>query len=192
MSPGSSYNNTHARAGFFQTCKRFFSISKTKQLWVNLYHREIVERNMYFAPYWKHIDHMDGSALEVLVLHSLKLSCKISTRSAPLIIPVYQKRSVTWIRLIQSQWLLVASSDDLLSVITLWSVADLLTPSNDTRTSPPLAEAYLSAPVIDGAVDLQGSAVIFALELRGRFASSISFCGFRDTDIFITSKNRSG
>lgn len=90
-------------------------------------------------------------------------------RQAPLIVPFYQKRSVTWVHLIHSQWLLVASSDDISSIIALWSVSDLLTHSKSTVTPTPLAEAFLPAPVFNGTVDIRGTTVRFALELRGRY-----------------------
>ncbi|KAK7679949.1 hypothetical protein QCA50_016895 [Cerrena zonata] len=148
-----------------QTCKRLYSVSKTKQVWVSLYYHEIVKKSLYFAPYWKHIDDLDDSLLEGLILHALRLEYRISTNHAPHVVPFYQKRSVSWIRLIRSHWLLVASSDDVTSVITLWSVLALL---SSTGTPTPLTEAFLSAPVINGAIDIRESEVIFALELRGR------------------------
>lgn len=90
-------------------------------------------------------------------------------RHTPLIVPLHQKRSVTWVRLIRSHWLLVASSDDISSVIALWSVSELLSHSNSTTPPAPLAEAFLPAPVVNGAVDIQGTSIRFALELHGRF-----------------------
>ena len=130
---------------------------------MSLYRRETLRRNTYYAPYWKHIDDLLSTQLETLVLHASRLRNRIITRRTPLVVPFNQIRSVTWVRLIQSQWLLVASSDDVSSAITLWSVPDLLS-SNLT----PLAEAFLPAPVVNGAVDRQGSYLLFALELRGR------------------------
>ena len=108
---------------------------------------------------------MGCRALELLVLHVLRLEHACSTRRDPRMIQFHQVRSVTWLRLIHSHWLLVASSDDITSAITLWSVPDLLRTSNTT----PLAEAFLSAPVINGAVDVNDTILTFALELRGRY-----------------------
>ena len=142
-----------------------------------MYRREIFGRNTYYAPYWKHIDDLLSIELETLVLHILRLRSRTMTRHTPLVVPLDQIRSVTWVRLIQSQWLLVASSDDVSSAITLWSVPDLLS-SNLT----PLAEAFLPAPVVNGSVDMQGSYLIFALELRGRSVYSHSPKGIRTYD----------
>ena len=129
---------------------------------MSLYRREILGGGAYYAPYWKHIDDLLSIELETLVLHILRLRSRTMTCHNPLVVPLDQIRSVTWVRLIQSQWLLVASSDDVSSAITLWSVPDLLS-SNLT----PLAEAFLPAPVVHGSVDMEGSYLIFALELRG-------------------------
>ena len=108
---------------------------------------------------------MGCRALELSVLHVLRLEHACSTRRDPRMIQFHQVRSVTWLRLIHSHWLLVASSDDITSAITLWSVPDLLRSSN----TAPLAEAFLSAPVINGAVDVNDTILTFALELRGRY-----------------------
>ena len=130
---------------------------------MSLYRREILSKGIYYAPYRKHIDDLLSIQLETLVLHASRLRSRTTTRNTPLVVPFNQVRSVTWVRLIQSQWLLVASSDDVSSAITLWSVPDLL-----SFNFTPLAEAFLPAPVVNGDVDMQGSYLLFALELRGR------------------------
>lgn len=147
-----------------QTCKRIFSISRAKQLWVKIYFRYIVHQALPFAPYWKDIDELTARKLERLVSHVLRLNRRLCLHSPPIARSFNQRRSVTWVRLVQSQWLLVASSDDVTSAITLWSITSLLT----SKSLAPLTEAYLSAPVITGAVDVAGSSVTLALELCGR------------------------
>ena len=78
-------------------------------------------------------------------------------------VTLHGKRSVTWVRLVQGKWLLVASSERTASVITLWNVVSLLSPSS----SPPVptSEAFLEAPVYSGLVDVQDGVVTIALEL---------------------------
>ena len=127
---------------------------------------------MRFPPYWKPIDAMDGSQLEKLVLHMLRLEFRKDTHQTPFTVPFNQKRSVTWLRLIQSRWLLVASSDDINSSVSLWTIQDLLS-SNVT----PVTEVFLPAPAVNGAVDIQGSTVVFALELRGRSVHALRLNG---------------
>ena len=78
---------------------------------------------------------------------------------------LHGKRSVTWVRLVQGQWLLVASSERTASVITLWDVASLLAPSSSSSPPVPTSEAFLEAPVYSGLVDVQDGAVTIALEL---------------------------
>ncbi|KAK7679987.1 hypothetical protein QCA50_016933 [Cerrena zonata] len=144
---------------FRQSCKYVYTVSLTKQLWLNVYLRDITAQHLPFAPYWKKIDALSGKQLKDLILHTLRLGLSSRTSIAP-------AASVTWVRLVQSQWLLVASSDDITSVITLWSVTSLLT--SNTRSPAPLAEAFLPAPVATGKVDVVGSCVVLALELCGR------------------------
>ncbi|KAK7676667.1 hypothetical protein QCA50_016922 [Cerrena zonata] len=147
-----------------RVCRQIHSISLSKQLWVRIYFRDITTQGLPFAPYWKDIDALNAKQLKGLIMHTLRLDHRLSLSYPPIERPFYQRRSVTWVRLVQSQWLLVASSDDITSVITLWSVVSLLT----SRSSAPLAEASLSAPVVTGAVDVNGSHVTLAVELSGR------------------------
>lgn len=135
-----------------------------KQVWVNFFHRDIIGQNLPYAPYWKDTDNLDASQLEKSLVHSLKLHNRIHKQAPPLSIPLHLTRSVTWVQLIHSQWLLVASSDDISSSICLWSVETLLS----GISLEPLAEAFLSGPVSNGAVDIDGSFVTIALELRSR------------------------
>lgn len=141
-----------------------YLISFTKQLWVSVCSRDIVGYNLHFSPYWKDIDTMNANELRGLVLHTLRLDRRLSLHSPPIEHSLHQRRSITWVQLVQSQWLLVASSDDIASVITVWSIKSLL--SSDSKT--PLAEAFLSAPVATGKVDMMGDCVILALELCGK------------------------
>ena len=147
-----------------QTCKKLYFVSKDKQLWINIYMRDIKPQCLPFAPYWKSVQRLTAKQLESLVSHTLRLDSRISQHSEPTVRALPQRRSVTWLRLVQSQWLVVASSDDVTSVITLWSVTSLLS----SRSSAPLAEAFLPAPAINGAIDIQGPTLLLALELRGR------------------------
>ncbi|KAK7677004.1 hypothetical protein QCA50_020033 [Cerrena zonata] len=148
-----------------QTCKRLLMISQSKQLWVKLYFREIVQRNLPYASYWETLENIDAARLEGLVLHTLRLEQRMASSRTPIHIPMNQKRSITWIRLVHSEWLLVASSDAICSVIILWSVPDLLL---SQENAAPLAEAFLPAPVNSGVIDVQEGGVVMALELRGK------------------------
>ena len=136
-----------------------------KQLWVSLYSRDVVQRGLPVAYHWKSVEVLTSKQVEHLVLHTWRLEQRLSHGLGPVVDhPFHQPRSVTWVQLIRSQWLLVASSDDVVSVITLWSVSSLLRSS----LSSPLAEAFLPAPVSTGIVDTTGPSIILALELCGR------------------------
>ncbi|KAK7676987.1 hypothetical protein QCA50_020016 [Cerrena zonata] len=153
---------------FRQTCRDIYLLSQAKLLWMHLYTNQIVEGKIPFAPYWDHLNHLDALHLETLVVHALRLERRLCMSETPVVVPLTQKRSITWVQLVRSEWLLVASSDAGTSVITLWSIPHLLSACD---TPVPLAEAFLSAPVKTGCIDAQANTVIFALELRGRIDS---------------------
>lgn len=78
------------------------------------------------------------------------------------VVPLHRTRSITWLHIIQGKWLLAACSDATASMITLWSLASLLSGSAPI----PHAEAYLDGPVSDGAVQIQKGRLIIALDVR--------------------------
>ena len=150
-----------------------------KQVWVSIAQRDVVGRNLPYARYWKNIDNLDADQLERVVLHVLRLGSRMDNALSPTVIKLHQTRSVTWVQLVYSEWVLVASSDDISSSLRLWSINSLLS----GQSVEPLAEAFLSAPVSNGAVEITGSSVLVALELRG---GSV-VCLYRDastTDVF--------
>lgn len=115
-----------------------------------------------------------------LVLHSIRLDQNFqnSNETLPLAIPLLQPQSITWVRLIQSHWLLVASSNAVSSPIALWSTDVLLSGTSKA----PFAEAFLSAPVGNGAIDVNRSSVTIALELCGRLVSLDRYLYSPNTD----------
>ncbi|EKM55413.1 uncharacterized protein PHACADRAFT_256027 [Phanerochaete carnosa HHB-10118-sp] len=74
-----------------------------------------------------------------------------------------QTRSVTWAKLVQGKWVLVACSDQTTSAICLWSLQSFY-----RSEGPPdiVAQAFLKGPVVYGLVEVQNDQVIIALELR--------------------------
>ena len=141
-----------------------YTLSRTKQLWVAHHAREIIDRDLPTAPYWKHPSDLDATQLETIVLHTTRLENRLELNASPKAFQSNQKRPVTWIQIVQAQWLLTASSDDQSSALTLWSIPVILTSPQPT----PIAEVFLSGPVITGVVEVCGSSVTIALELRGR------------------------
>ncbi|KAK7684376.1 hypothetical protein QCA50_012323 [Cerrena zonata] len=128
--------------------RRIYMLSRVKQIWARVFQHEILGGNLPVALYWKNIDVLHASQLEGLVLHALRLNHNIKQQHSPLSIP-----------------LVATSSDDVSSSICVWSIASLLY----SRTCvAPLDEAFLPAPVRNGAVDVDGPLVTLALELVGR------------------------
>lgn len=66
-------------------------------------------------------------------------------------VPLHQARSVTWVKLVQAKWLIVASSNASTSVLSIWSLASLLKLGSSRE---PLSHTYLSGPVREGILDV--------------------------------------
>ena len=133
-----------------------------KQVWVSIAQRDIMGCNLPYAPYWKNIDNLDPDQLERVVLHVLRLGSRMDNDLSPTIVKVHRTRSVTWVRLVHSEWCLVASSDDILSSLCLWSIDFLLSGGSVS----PQAEAFLSAPVSNGAVEINRNESMSSLNME--------------------------
>ena len=110
-------------------------------------------------------DELSAAECEVLVLHAVRLNRRLTSKSdaPPILIPFHQSRSVTWVRLIKGQWLLLATSDKNTSVLSIWSLASL-SAMDDLQS--PVSEAFLDGPVANGLVDMQNDTLTCALEIR--------------------------
>lgn len=84
----------------------------------------------------------------------------------PRIVRIDQTRSVTWLRLIRGSWLLVATSDKDASSLSLWKLSDILHGGSGVS---PVSEAFLPAPVRDGAVDVTEETVTIAVSLYSQY-----------------------
>lgn len=76
-------------------------------------------------------------------------------------------RGVTWVHVVQGQWLLTATSDSSVSEVSLWVVG----PSLDGAKGFDhvlTATAYLAGPVAQGFVDVQDGGVVIALEVQSK------------------------
>ncbi|EKM61861.1 uncharacterized protein PHACADRAFT_248752 [Phanerochaete carnosa HHB-10118-sp] len=80
-------------------------------------------------------------------------------------VPLHRPRSVTRVKFVQGQLLIVASSDGHQSSLALWSVPALF---QDGKNATPLTECYLPGPVYRGVLDLQDDSAVVALEIRSR------------------------
>ena len=147
----------------FQSCKSFARVTERKHVWLRILARDVCKDLV--PPYCKPIDTLSSYATEVLTCHLLRVqqattSDTISGKSHRL----HQPRSITWVRLLQGAWLLVAASDVSTSSLSLWSVHEILSSSQDSAA--PSAEVYLDGPVQDGEVHILGNQVSVALDVR--------------------------
>lgn len=153
-----------------QTCKAFQRVSHSKQLWLSVMRRDVLRNNLPVPAYCRHTDSLSGRECEVIVVNALCVSehlrCGGSRPQAPHVVTAHQSRSVTWVKMIRGQWLLVACSDGSSSVLCLLSVALL---SELGAAACPAAQTYLEGPVARGLVDVQETnRLVIAVELRAQ------------------------
>ncbi|EKM59318.1 uncharacterized protein PHACADRAFT_169853 [Phanerochaete carnosa HHB-10118-sp] len=155
-----------------QTCKQIEILTRDPQLWIHIRRRVATAPHIALPAYHKLVSALSGSEVEALVSHALRLTDTLyrpnpsgmNVIKAPSI-PLHQPRSVTWVKFVRDQLVVVASSDAHKSSLTLWSIPELL---QSERTMASLTECHLPWPVYRGASDSQSDGAVFALELRCR------------------------
>lgn len=152
---------------YLKTCKTWAQACGAKQLWIHLWQRDVLDQHLPIPDNMQSLDLMDEAQTRAIVTHALRLQRSMS-QSSDHRQSIYQasiglSRSVTWIRVISSEWLLVATSNSSCSTLSLYSVASLLRKLSDV----PIAEVYLDGPVRDGLVDLHNDkGIVIAAELQ--------------------------
>lgn len=150
-------------------CRSFQRASCSKQLWLAIMQRDVLRRNLPMPAYCRHNDFLSSAECEALVVHSLCLYRTMrrgALQHPPVTISFPQSRSVTWVKLIRGQWLLVACSDRASSTLCLWSLIELL---RSPGVAPPAAQTFLDGPVAGGLIDIQDDdRLVIALEVRAQ------------------------
>lgn len=137
-----------------QTCRYLYDLTHIKNVWVNVLRRDVISARLPLPSYCRPVQDLTGTQLEALVAHAFRLEWDISQlpeRRSLYIAPLHQKRSVTWVKLVRAQWLVVAASNASVSILSIWSVASLLDSHGD---KVPLSEIHLSGPVRGAILDL--------------------------------------
>ncbi|KAI0073643.1 hypothetical protein K474DRAFT_1774578 [Panus rudis PR-1116 ss-1] len=165
-----SYLGTADIRSLRATCRRWFGITTNKRLWAKLLQQNVILPGISMPTYCRRRNTLSATETEALVVHALdtrKNMLEGERKSRWRINNFDQTRSVTWVKFLQGQWLLFASSDLHSSKLTLCTLP------NSSETSPPVvAQASLRAPVAEGFVEVQtGGVIIIALYLRGRPSS---------------------
>ncbi|KAJ7613759.1 hypothetical protein DFH06DRAFT_1369377 [Mycena polygramma] len=144
---------------FRQVCRGFCEVTRAKQLWLTL----LDTLASHVLPlYLRNPDTLECIALEALVRRVAHLERKWSRKD---LCPVDVWRmnlcqSITWLRLINGSWLLVASSDNHVSKISCWDLSLVF-----QGYTEPIAEAYLPGQVKTAQVQVQDTGVVLALGL---------------------------
>ena len=152
-----------------EACRAFYDASRSKQLWLVILERDVILKGIVTPSYCRPVDLLSAQQLETLVVHSLRLRQTLLSQSegpSPSVTPFSQAQSLTWVKLIEGQYILAACSDQNTSALRLWSLRSC---SASRCTVDLLAEAYLDGPVVTGLVDTQEQGVIVALEIRAEW-----------------------
>ena len=144
-------------------------VTKRKQVWLMVIARDMA---LDLIPtYCTPLDMQTSRDTEVLALHLRRVQqCATTGLSRMVTRSFHQPRPVTWVRMVHGLWVLVACADALASVLTLRSVRTVLSSSLDR---PPVveAEAYFPGPIDGGEVNVEGSTLAIALDIRSLYDS---------------------
>lgn len=160
----------HADAGikYAQTCKRFYHLSCTKQLWLQFLHCDVTSKGLPTLASRVPPESLSPKGCEQAVTDACRLFKRLRCADEDRVcsyITLHQPRSVTWVQIVGERFLVVASSDQSSSAIALWSLSSLLDAPVKHRPAP-VAEAFLDGPVATGLAEIQEGVPVFALELR--------------------------
>ncbi|KAJ7163907.1 hypothetical protein C8R43DRAFT_989131 [Mycena crocata] len=153
-----------------QACRAICDATRTKVLWIGILERKIHDEGIILPLYLKTYDLLDAVALETLVrrVSTLTDKWKNGNLSPAHVRRLYIPQSITWLRLVSSIWLFVASSDNHSSKISCWNIS-LVSKGNEK----PLAEAYLPGQVKTGKLEVQGPGIVLALGLQNAETQSV-------------------
>ncbi|KAL5510923.1 hypothetical protein ACEPAG_4680 [Sanghuangporus baumii] len=135
------------------------AISDDKNLWSNIFKRELKKRSLPIPSNLRSIDEVEGADIESWVKHIHVLDGVYDAPYKELSIynvHIDPELRVTWLKLIFGRWCLIAGSNDDKSELSLWEI------SSDSEIRRP-ALVYLDAPVLDGQIDCSDSPVRCAI-----------------------------
>lgn len=164
LSSASSLSYLHRH---WKVCKLWARACRAKQLWIHVWRRDVLRQRLPVPATIQSLDLMSAAQTKSIVIHVLRLQRSMS-RSNERRRPFHRvslalSRSVTWIRVISSEWLLVATSNSSCSSLSLYSVVSL----SRNGSEDPIAEVYLDGHVHDGLVDLYNDrGIVIAVELQ--------------------------
>ncbi|KAF7302049.1 F-box domain-containing protein [Mycena indigotica] len=161
-----------------QVCRITRAVTQDRSLWINIVQQlELVDNSSHFPPQLRAYRIMNLSTIKALVWRTHRLADKwASDDMAPSKTVTFGlPQSITWLRLVASRWLFVASSDNYVSIIACWDILSLF--DGDLST---IALAYLPGRVQTGHLEIQGSQIVIALGL-GPETSSVHVVAFERT-----------
>lgn len=140
-----------------KTCKYLSLVSRERYLWNHLLRRDVAGRSIPLPHYRRAASELSSSQLETLTRHALHSA---SPSRSPVVTRFDQGRSVTWLRLVHGQYVLVAHNKSGESTIALYSVLEI---QNGSGKPVPIATARLPGVVSSGELDVQEDQVVLSL-----------------------------
>ena len=183
-----------------QTCKTLWQTCMEKQLWLHVWRRDVLRAKVPTSTCLDSLDLLNDYQTKLVVQHALRLhhnmSCSPERRDIQKVF-FHQSQPITWTRIVCGSWLLVATSDDESSVLSLYSTESLL----GARAQDLLAQAFLEGPVLNGLIEISSeNGIVIALELRTSTYVLFAYimyalhvlCTFRSTLEVLSVRNRQG
>ncbi|KAJ7161180.1 hypothetical protein C8R46DRAFT_360612 [Mycena filopes] len=144
-----------------RVCRSFNGATYAKLLWSNLL--KLADRDGHVLPvYLKHPDSLSAADIEALVIRVSLLARNWKNEDLRPV-NVWQmdvRRRITWLRIVNGNWLFVASSDHEVSKLSCWDLSLVF-----QGYAEPIAEAYLAGQVETAQLEIQELGVVLALSL---------------------------
>lgn len=136
-------------------------ISEDKHLWLALLARVSQSLGNSPVPRFQSVEGATATHVESWLRAIWVLRRQYESGKAPLRAKAFAGLCVTWVKVVRSNWCLIATSDKSHSRIALWNAAEV----HDLRLC---AEVFLPGPVLDGQIDDSALIVRFAVSIGMR------------------------
>ncbi|EIW77105.1 hypothetical protein CONPUDRAFT_146189 [Coniophora puteana RWD-64-598 SS2] len=165
------------------TCRVLQAATRDKQLWIALLQKLVQAGHVPLSRSLENLEHLTPEKVEAITCRAASLcnAWENHTIRAKTVWRADLTRSVTWLRLVESRFLLIASSDTVCSSLELYDLASL-----ETSGLVPLTECYVPGPILSGEAEIQDGRlyVAVALDTRVPKLQVLTLCDVDDLQSF--------
>ncbi|EIW79573.1 hypothetical protein CONPUDRAFT_166320 [Coniophora puteana RWD-64-598 SS2] len=148
-----------------KTCRALYNATQDKQLWLIFLQRLVHSKNAPLHCLLQKFNSLTSQQVQALACRSAYLcdAWAHNSLTARHIIRSDLPRSVTWLKLVEGRWLLVASMDTMCSRLEVYDIS-----ATGKGIFGPLAGCYLSGPITSGEADIRNGQLRAAVAVDAR------------------------